>query len=32
MYFKSHVCFSFNLYILKNAKVTVKVHIKTAKK
>lgn len=28
MYFDTHVCFFYNLYILKNAKIIVKMYIK----
>lgn len=31
MHFDTHVCFFCNLYILKNAKIIVKVHIKPTK-
>ena len=32
MYFDTHVCFFYNLYILQNAKIIVKMHIKSMKK
>lgn len=32
MYFDTHVCFFYNLYILQNAKIIVKMHIKPMKK
>lgn len=32
MHFDTHVCFFCNLYILKNAKIIVKKHIKHMKK
>ena len=32
MHFDTHVCFFYNLYILKNAKIIVKKHIKHMKK
>lgn len=32
MYFDTHVCLFYNLYILQNAKIIVKMHIKPMKK
>lgn len=32
MYFDAHVCLFYNLYILQNAKIIVKMHIKPMKK
>lgn len=32
MYFDTHVCIFYNLYILQNAKIIVKMHIKPMKK